>query len=292
MSTYGFLVLMKGKIMDQELKAAQARLEEKRKAMGQTTLSTPNIETCKHGIPMHIKCRFCEEDAEIAALPEDHPKCKHDRPEGYCHDCKYEEETLARERKRNEDEEERRQYIYHHPEDQLRRCYVPKKYLKCSFDNFSGNDKLVKDCREHEGNVVLQGNTGSGKTHLAVSILRERVRNMKHEGALFETAPELLLSLRSTFDSNSLETEENVIDRYSGAPFLILDDLGSEKATEFSITSLYIIIDRRDRELLPTIITTNMSLKEIEDHLSARIASRLAGMKVIKINMPDYRKKR
>jgi len=41
-----------------------------------------------------------------------------------------------------------------------------------------------------------------------------------------------------------------------------------------------------------TIVTSNLSLPEIEQHLGARIASRLSDMKVINIKMPDYRKKR
>jgi DNA replication protein DnaC len=73
---------------------------------------------------------------------------------------------------------------------------------------------------------------------------------------------------------------------------LVLDDLGAEKTTEFAITTLYIIIDRRIRDAKRTIITTNLSLKEIEDKLDARIASRLSGMQNVKISMPDYRKKR
>jgi len=74
--------------------------------------------------------------------------------------------------------------------------------------------------------------------------------------------------------------------------FLIIDDLGAEKSTEFSITTLYIILDRRIRELKTTIITTNLSMSQIEEHLGARIASRLSEMKNIKINMPDHRKRR
>jgi DNA replication protein DnaC len=73
---------------------------------------------------------------------------------------------------------------------------------------------------------------------------------------------------------------------------LCLDDLGAEKTTEYAITTLYLIIDRRIRNEMQTIITTNLSLDEIEATLGARIASRLAEMKIIKINMPDYRKKR
>lgn len=53
-----------------------------------------------------------------------------------------------------------------------------------------------------------------------------------------------------------------------------------------------VFIDRKIRDAKRTIITTNLSLKEIEEKLDARIASRLSGMQNIKINMPDHRKRR
>ena len=135
--------------------------------------------------------------------------------------------------------------------------------------------------------IVLRGETGCGKTHLAVALIQ-------HAGhGYFTTVPELLLRIRSTFNEGLLrETEADVIDDICRHDLLVLDDLGAEKTTEYAITTLYIIIDRRIRDAKRTIITTNLSLKEIEEKLDARIASRLSGMQNIKINMPDYRKKR
>ena len=88
------------------------------------------------------------------------------------------------------------------------------------------------------------------------------------------------------------ESEDEIISRYSEIPVLVLDDLGAEKVSEFAITTLYIILDRRIRECRKTIITTNLSKEEIDATFGARIASRLGGMENIKINMPDYRKNR
>ena len=179
---------------------------------------------------------------------------------------------------------------------------VPKRYLDKSFECFEGGEgaaKIIDSCREYKnGSLILQGNSGIGKTHLAVSILKSRLEaeklpcNRQLQKANFITAPNLLLEIRSAFSPGSTKTEKQIVDYYSQIPFLIIDDLGSEKTTEFSITTLYIIIDHRDSELMDTIITTNLSLQSIEYKLSARIASRLAGMKIINIDMPDYRKKR
>ena len=177
---------------------------------------------------------------------------------------------------------------------------VPKKYRGMSFETFRGNDDLVKLCSEYaEVGLVLQGNAGVGKTHLAVSILRSKIEpeefptNRKLQKASFVTVPKLLLEIRNSFrDDNEGRSEKQIVDYYSEVQFLILDDLGSEKSTEFAVATLYIIIDRRDSEMMDTVITTNLTLDEIERKLSARIASRMAGMKNVTIKMDDYRKKR
>lgn len=181
---------------------------------------------------------------------------------------------------------------------------LPRAYKDCSFETYQGNDKLIKDLQKlitsNEDGIVLRGNTGCGKTHMAIAIAKQiptedkRLRSSWETipGTIFTTAPELLLKIRSAFREGSEQSEEQLIDYYSGCELLILDDLGSEKTSEFAVTTLYVIIDRRLRDCRKTIITTNMSQQEIEQTFGARIASRLSGMENIKINMPDHRKRR
>ena len=198
-------------------------------------------------------------------------------------------------------------YKFYKPEEEnkpIKRAFItgiPQAYRECSFDNYKGNEKLINDLKSItvEG-VVLRGNTGCGKTHLAIAMAKQIPTEDKQQrgswetipGTLFTTAPELLLKIRSAFRDDAKQSEEQLIDYYSGCELLILDDLGSEKTSEFAVTTLYVIIDRRIRDCRKTIITTNMSQQEIEQTFGARIASRLSGMVNIKINMPDYRKKR
>jgi DNA replication protein DnaC len=165
---------------------------------------------------------------------------------------------------------------------------VPRLYGGCSFDSFNGNNKLIDTLKllaKDGSNVVLRGPTGSGKTHLAISML------LSHGAGRFITVPDLLLNIRSSFGEDG-RSEEEIVNSYTWQPLLILDDLGAEKPTEYSVTTLYIVIDRRVRDMRKTIITTNLEQGQIEATFGARIASRLAGMENIKINMPDWRKKR
>jgi len=171
---------------------------------------------------------------------------------------------------------------------------VSKLYKNCSFESFQGNEKLKSDLKEiakTDKSVVLRGATGCGKTHLAISIIKERFNNSLRNNSVFITVPDLLLKIRTSF-SGGTESEEEIIRQFSDVETLVLDDLGAEKTSEYSITTLYVILDRRIRECRQTIITTNMMQSEIEQTFGARIASRMAAMENIKINMPDYRKKR
>jgi DNA replication protein DnaC len=279
--------------MDQAIQEAQERLLRKRAEHGVMELPTPltlNVD--------EFKCPELREEGPVE-------RCKHGFPlERFCLDCNREEQDLR------SISEHKAKYskILEDSANALAEFNVPKKYRGCSFSSYIGNDKAVEACRRYDsGGLVIFGNTGCGKTHLSVSIMREKLQKdlkwlIEKEWKLgcyyglekqrFQTVPDLLLEIRGTFADGPGETEQGIIDRYSNIPFLVLDDLGSEKTSEFAITTLYIIIDRRDREELSTVITTNLSLSEIEEKLSARIASRLSGWKNIKINMPDFRKKR
>ncbi len=170
-----------------------------------------------------------------------------------------------------------------------RRRGIPLKYYDATFDSFKGNDKLVealKQIAKSDEDIVLFGGTGSGKTHLAIAVMHYLGRGH------FTTVPELLLRIRSTFKDGAREDEADVIRDLAGHELLVLDDLGAEKTTEYSITTFYLIIDRRIRDGKRTIVTTNLTLQGVEEKLDARIASRLSEMMNVKINMPDYRKKR
>ena len=232
-------------------------------------------------------------------------KCKHDKDSRYCYECADENQEI--EYQKGIDEKLKAQLENLNPD--LIRFGVPKKYLGCSFDNYIEKaGKYKTECQKYlAGGMVLTGNTGCGKTHLAVAIVKKihsdeitRLLNMTRKPGYayypgkkcFVSIPDLLLEIRMTYDKKSSLSEADIIEKYTNVPFLILDDLGSEKTSEFSITTLYLIIDRRDREEMSTIITTNLTNEEIEKTMNARIASRMAGMKNIKINMDDYRKKR
>lgn len=220
-----------------------------------------------------------------------------------CEVCQEEFDAEIRKRESKQAEEKKQERL-DHPEIWLKRYGVPQRFMDCSLETFKGGEKIKEAMRLFpEHSVLLSGPTGSGKTHLAVAALRGMVQRDEIKSkstpewtavdqcdALFITVPDLLLNIRSCFAKN--EDEGRLVDRFATAGVLILDDLGADKVTEWTTTTLYLIIDRRYRDLMPTIITTNLSIQQIEEQYGARIASRLTDMKIIIIRLPDYRKRR
>lgn len=176
----------------------------------------------------------------------------------------------------------------------LSSCGVDRKYRDCTYENFQGGAKLVENIKrlvESGKSIVLSGNTGCGKTHLAVAMMAEFLKTRLD--ALFVTLPDLLLEIRSSFSERSTNTEKSLVEWCSTKQFMVLDDLGAEKPSEFTVATLYLIFDRRIRQERQTIITTNlMNLDAITEYAGARIASRISEMELINVNMPDYRKRR
>jgi DNA replication protein DnaC len=120
-----------------------------------------------------------------------------------------------------------------------------------------------------EGWLTFTGRYGSGKTHLAAAIANERVR-MGHP-ALFIVVPDLLDHLRATFNPKSSVTYDKRFEEVRRAPFLVLDDLGTESATPWAQEKLYQIFNHRYVAKLPTVITTAKALDDLDPKLRTRL---------------------
>lgn len=139
---------------------------------------------------------------------------------------------------------------------------------------------------KQDGWLLLQGGYGSGKTHLAAAIANFAVE--MNVPTIFITVPDLLDNLRYTYQ-NPDETFEERFEEIRGAPLLILDDFGTQNATSWAQEKLFQIINYRYINRLPLVVTTNLSLQEIE----GRIRSRLQDPELVshvQIKSPDYRR--
>ena len=194
-----------------------------------------------------------------------------------------------------EEDEKRAHYI-----DEAIVTSFGKKYIGATFNNFRtenpSQERALDACEEFsvsgEGDhwVYLWGGPGTGKTHLCAATMRAilvpnnaiRVRGLN--------VLDMILNMRSKVFKGSEITEEEYVERASSG-VLILDDLGAEKITDWVRQAIYAIINRRERNGIPTMITSNLSLDDLAKNLGDdRITSRIAGCsKVLRLNVPDQR---
>jgi DNA replication protein DnaC len=142
--------------------------------------------------------------------------------------------------------------------------------------------------------AYIRGENGTGKTTKAAFMMIANIRDEDDlENNLFISASELLFEFKNSYSKNSDVSEKEILDKYSKAKLLVIDDFGIEKITDWSYQMLYILINRRYENMLPTIYTSNLTLEELGEKLGDhRIPSRIQGScKLMKIEGTDFRLK-
>ena len=193
----------------------------------------------------------------------------------------------------------------------IKNSKMSKRNLNYKFENFETNnsnkkvfdnlknysEKLVNGI-EKKG-LILVGNNGVGKTHLACSIANKLIENGIQ--VIYGTLINLLAELRNSYDTDNDISEMEIIKLYENVVLLIIDDLGKEKPSEWGLEKLFTIINSRYENNLPVIITTNYNQNSLVERLSLNgeieiaksIISRLYEMcYLVKIEDIDHRIKK
>ena len=190
----------------------------------------------------------------------------------------------------------------------IKNSKMSKRNLNYKFENFevnSNNKKVYQSLKNYSEKLVneverkgliLVGNNGVGKTHLACSIANELIKN--GIPIIYGTLINLLAELKNTYDVDNNISEMEIIKLYEKVDLLIIDDLGKEKPSEWGLEKLFTIINSRYENNLPVIITTNYDQNSLIDRLSINgeietaksIISRLYEMcYLVKIEDRDHR---
>ncbi len=140
---------------------------------------------------------------------------------------------------------------------------------------------------DNRENLMLVGPVGSGKTGLAIGAMREIY--MTDAVCRFDTFSGYLDQLRPK-DTPSLDALE--MDHLTSAGLLVIDDLGTQKMTDWVAERLYLIVNDRYQNGLPMIVTTNLTGDELDRMLGERIMSRLStSSRMVAVGGSDLRKR-
>jgi len=175
----------------------------------------------------------------------------------------------------------------------MKSCELPVGTEHMTFEGFkicTGLQEAYDACLAFaEGEVdfpflTLWSDTGRGKTHLGIAVVRRWLA--RQIPARYAYVPLLLEELRRGFRVEGDMSYERRFDFYLNVPLLMLDDLGVESSTRWVQEKLDTIIDHRLMNNLSTLVTTNLTM----DDLNFRIASRLQrrNSKVIVIDAPEF----
>jgi DNA replication protein DnaC len=127
---------------------------------------------------------------------------------------------------------------------------------------------------ERGKNMIFVGNPGTGKTYAACAIVNEIILKRDHT-ARYVTANDFLTRLRNTYSADAEEREIDVLADYIGPSLLVIDEVGRHKDSQHATDSLFALLDRRYREVRPTILISNMSKDDIVSYLGDALVSRL-----------------
>jgi len=150
-------------------------------------------------------------------------------------------------------------------------------------NNINFNDKLEK-----EENLYIHGKLKTGKTIYAAFLLLEFEKKVYLEDlnkqSLFILTSELLNQIRNSFHNENIIGQDGIIEKYKKISFLVLDDFGAFRPTDWVLEILFLLINYRYEYQLPTIFTSNNTLDETSTIFGDnRITSRIERMcKIVK----------
>lgn len=156
---------------------------------------------------------------------------------------------------------------------------MDEKFRRTTFDTFEvikENARVHKICTRYAENfgemveknqgLLFYGPVGTGKSFAAACIANYLLDQMTP--VVMTSFVKILQNVQSFKE----EEEQKFINRMNGAKLLIIDDLGAERNTDFALEKVYNIIDSRYRAKMPLVLTTNLSLKQMQETMDIRYA--------------------
>ncbi len=167
----------------------------------------------------------------------------------------------------------------------LGRAAIPARFIGRSFDTFNATtpeqNRALAALRDYaedfEANskrgtgLILTGKPGTGKSHLAVSVLQ----SLPGRYVMYATCLDLIRMVRETWRKDSPKSEREVLNHLGGLELLVIDEMGVQYGTDGEQTILFDVLDLRYRNVKPTILLTNQDSEGLKSYLGERSFDRL-----------------
>lgn len=213
------------------------------------------------------KCEFCGKELAPIGLDYLYANISPDAIKYERCDCNKAQEYWKR-RDEQEYEIQKRKHFRDVINKLYKQNYNERKFQNLNFENFninSGNEIAVKVANDYTDKciakvqtkgLIITGESGLGKTHLTAAIANKLIE--KGQIVLIGRLTTLLDKIKETFADNTI-SENELIELYSNIDMIIIDDLGTERVSKWALEKLYTIIENRNENRLPIIITTRFN---------------------------------
>ena len=173
---------------------------------------------------------------------------------------------------------------------------VPERYLNEGLDTYHITNEMqttaakaatnflhAVKCGEFKS-LVMIGNAGTGKTHLACAIIREA-------GGKYRTAPDIVEEMRRAKSFTAAETEAEIIDYYGRLKLLVIDEIGRGISATDEKYMIYQLVNARYNTRKPTVLISNLGKSDFLQYIGVAAADRLVeSAEILELNGESYRR--
>lgn len=266
--------------------------------------------------PDPVKCEFCETTlyfrgiylwGSIICWSPRPDRCDCEKATSYWEaEDKRDAETKAAEEELN-----RRKIAKLRYEKTLGESGMKKRFLNRTFDTFihdtAEKDRAWKIAKKYADTFLeraesgtglyIEGTNGTGKTHLAAAISLQLMEDSR--SVIFRTSHDLFGEIKRAWDDRSARSEYETMRAYKNCELLVIDDLGKERCTDWTVSALNDIVNDRYERMLPTIVTTNYGMDGLikalkpDNHDDTKIKAIISRLKETSVTITmvwdDYR---
>jgi DNA replication protein DnaC len=209
-------------------------------------------------------------------------------------------DAIEIERRRVADEKAAAEFAEQHHKQMIAESRVPARFVGRTFENFvASTDEqraALTICRDFSENfaeyarkgasLILSGKPGTGKSHLTAAILQAHVM----KAVRYTTCLDMIRAVRETWRRDSENSEAALLRYLEKLDLLAIDEVGMQYGTEGEQTILFDVLDRRYREVKPTILITNQDKEGFRQYVGDRTYDRLRETsRWVAFDWPSYR---